>query len=64
MALGILPVFRKKGVYLVDSDCTILIMNLIAGSLVTQSLWVGPIHAQSICLTIQLALLVDPSISG
>ena len=38
---GILPKFRKNGVYPVLSDHAELIANSIAGSLATQSFWSG-----------------------
>ncbi|KAG2335790.1 hypothetical protein BDR05DRAFT_897747, partial [Suillus weaverae] len=48
----------------VDSDLARLIVNSIAGSLATQSFWLGAIHDLSICPIVRLARLVAPSVCG
>ncbi|TFK79825.1 hypothetical protein K466DRAFT_504927 [Polyporus arcularius HHB13444] len=58
------PVFRKNGAKPVLSDLAELIANSIAGNLLTQSFWLGPIHCRSICSTVRLARSVEPSVSG
>ena len=54
----------KKGEYPVPSELARLIANSIAGSRVTQSLWLVDITDLSICVTVLFARSVDPSVSG
>ena len=62
--LGICPEFKKNGVYPVNSDLAELMANSIAGSLLTQSHWLGAIQDHSICPIIRFTCLVDPSDFG
>ena len=58
--LGIRPEFKKNGVYPVDSDLAELMANSIAGSLLTQSRWLGAIQDCSICPIVWFTRSVDP----
>ena len=57
--LGICPEFKKNGAYPVDLDLAELMANSIAGSLLTQSRWLGAIQDHSICPIVRFARSVD-----
>ena len=61
---GIRPVFKKNGVYPVLADLAELIANSIAGNFVTQSICFSSTHCLSICVTVQFACSVAPSVCG
>jgi hypothetical protein len=61
MDCGMRPEFKKNGAKPVLSERAELMANSIAGSLTTQSFWLGSTHCHNIWVIVRLARSVEPS---
>ncbi len=64
MEHGILPLFKKKGVYPVISERAEFMANSIAGNNATQFFWSAEIHCLSIAPITLFTHSMEPSVSG